>query len=59
MEPNPDGYVYATVGGKLYRIDPATKQTVTLVSGGASLLAQDNNGDLYYVSGVNLFKYDK
>ncbi|RKN84371.1 hypothetical protein D7M11_12825 [Paenibacillus ginsengarvi] len=59
MELNSDGYIYVTVGGKLYRIDPATKNTETVVSSGASLLAQDNNGDLYYTSGVNLFKYDK
>ncbi|TMV51493.1 hypothetical protein FE783_06875 [Paenibacillus mesophilus] len=59
MELNPDGYVYVTIGGKMYRIDPATKNTETLIASGASLLATDNDGDLYYVSGVNLFKYDK
>lgn len=59
METGSDGYVYVTIGSRLYRINPATKNTDTLVSSGAARLAQDNNGDLYYVLGNELFQYDK
>jgi hypothetical protein len=59
MAVNPDGFVYVTIGGKMYRIDPADMSQTLLVSGGAYLLTQDNAGDLYYMSGVNLYKYDK
>lgn len=59
MVVNPDGFVYATIGGKMYRINPNDMSTKTLVSSGAYLLTQDFEGDLYYMSGVNMYKYDK
>lgn len=57
LETGKDGNVYGTIGGSLFKIDARTK-AVTTITGGASLLAQDDFGNLYYVNGSNLYKYE-
>jgi hypothetical protein len=59
MEIADNGFIYVAIGGKMYRMDPATKVVELLVASGVNHLTQDNSGDLYYVSGTNLMKFDK
>ncbi|QOR66291.1 WD40 repeat domain-containing protein [Cytobacillus suaedae] len=52
-----DGFVYATLEGRLLQIDPATLKHTVLKESGAYELAQDHNGDLYFRNQADLWKY--
>ncbi|MBE4907087.1 WD40 repeat domain-containing protein [Bacillus luteolus] len=52
-----DGYVYATVEGRLLQIDPISLKHTTLKENEAYDLAQDYNGDLYFRNQADLWKY--
>lgn len=52
-----DGNVYATVGGQLLRIDPATRAVTVLVSSGANFGMVDSAGDVYFSTKSHVFRY--
>lgn len=52
-----DGYVYATLEGKLLQIDPISLKHTVLKDSEAYDLAQDYNGDLYFRNQADLWKY--
>jgi hypothetical protein len=55
-----DGFVYATIRGRLYRISSTDNSFIKLDHDGDLYLAKDNYGDLYFRnSGHSLYKYDK
>lgn len=53
---HPDGNVYGTGGGNLFRIDPQTF-SVTILEEKASLLAMDEKGALYFKRNTELWRY--
>jgi hypothetical protein len=53
---HPSGQVYGTGNNHLFKIDPKTKVVTTLVEG-ASLLAMDKDGNLYFRRTKELWKY--
>lgn len=59
METGTDGNVYATVGGRFFKVDAATK-AVTVLATQARKLAQDDFGNFYLYTdpeSPNLYKY--
>ena len=54
---HPAGQVYGTSGGKLFRINPATKEIAILRDGGANLLCMDGQGRLYFADKTHLWQY--
>lgn len=53
-----DGNVYGTNRYSTFMIDPDTMEYTQLVEGYGSYSNIDENGDLFFASGVHLFKYD-
>ncbi|GGM02991.1 hypothetical protein ACFFX1_39535 [Dactylosporangium sucinum] len=56
----PDGLVYGTTGGSLFRIDPATDSLTTLANVGGSYyrtIAFDSSGRVYWGSGASLMRW--
>ncbi|MFC0529867.1 outer membrane protein assembly factor BamB family protein [Phytohabitans kaempferiae] len=54
-----DKMLYGVLAGsEVYRLDPATGQKHVLRAGSASHLAVHGNGDVYFSSGSELFRYD-
>lgn len=52
------GHVYGTIGGRLFVIDKDTDAVTTITTPtGATGIAQDVFGNLYYTSGNNLWRY--
>ena len=54
---HPDRRIYGTCGGRLFRLDPATKELSILRDEGASLLAVDDQGRIYFTDRTNLWQY--
>jgi hypothetical protein len=52
-----DGHVYATVGGRLARIDPKTMNVTVLRKTDAGVLALDPQGRVYFRDRTNLWRY--
>ena len=52
-----DGFIYVTIEGHLYKINPADLSYELLVEKGAYQLAEDENGTIYYKDGANLYQY--
>ena len=57
MAVHPDGNVYATVSGRLIRIDPKTMTPTVLRKDAAGLLALDPQGRVYFRDRTNLWRY--
>ncbi|MDI2589793.1 hypothetical protein OR571_22470 [Psychrobacillus sp. NEAU-3TGS] len=53
----PDGYIYGSVEGKLFRVTKDTLKVEWLKDKGVYGLVKDVNGNLYYYDGSNLWKY--
>ncbi|MFJ7970387.1 hypothetical protein [Psychrobacillus sp. NPDC096389] len=53
----PDGYIYGSVEGKLFRVTKDTLEVEWLKDKGVYGLVKDVNGNLYYYDGSNLWKY--
>ncbi|MOA24882.1 hypothetical protein D3C78_1455800 [compost metagenome] len=53
---HPSGEVYGTGNNHLFKIDPKTKTHTNLVKG-ASLLAMDKDGNLYFRRTKELWRY--
>ncbi|MDR6553114.1 carbohydrate binding domain-containing protein [Paenibacillus qinlingensis] len=51
------GDVLGTLDGQLFTIDASTKAVSILVPSGASALAEDELGNVYYRVGTNLYRY--
>ncbi|MGH3731561.1 MAG: hypothetical protein ACRDTU_22870 [Micromonosporaceae bacterium] len=49
---NPDGYVYASLDGKLFRVAPASLRYVTVRDAETYRLTQDPQGNLWFRNGV-------
>jgi hypothetical protein len=54
---HPSGQIYGTLGGKFFRLDPATNTASVLRDEPASLLAMDAAGRLYFRDKINLWRY--
>ncbi|GAB3769043.1 ligand-binding sensor domain-containing protein [Microlunatus parietis] len=52
-----DGNVYATVGGRLLRIEPGTMTATQLLASGANFGNLDTAGDLYFSDKSHAYKY--
>ena len=52
-----DGNVYGTMSSKLFRLDPATKKMTVLRDNGASLVAIDRQGRVYFSDKTHLWQY--
>ncbi|WP_273836250.1 FIMAH domain-containing protein [Guptibacillus sedimenti] len=50
------GLLYTTAGRKLTVIDPETLASKQLISGTVNLMDLDNEGNIYYASGADLYK---
>ena len=58
MTIHPDGHVYGTSQGRLFRIDPKTMEmTVLRHKGGLGMLALDRDGRVYFRERTNLWRY--
>ena len=53
-----DGYLYATSGGALWRVDPVSLETIRMAHTRVAYLAQDASGDLYFARGSRLYRWD-
>lgn len=53
----PDGYIYGSVEGKLFRVTKDTLKVEWLKDKGVYGLVKDAKGNLYYYDGSNLWKY--
>ncbi|GGA18801.1 hypothetical protein [Psychrobacillus lasiicapitis] len=53
----PDGFIYGSVEGKLFRVTKDTLKVEWLKDKGVYGLVKDVNGNLYYYDGSNLWKY--
>lgn len=53
-----DGYLYATSGGSLWRVDTETFETIRMATNGVKYIAQDGDGRLYYARVSQLFRWD-
>lgn len=53
-----DGYIYATVAGSLWRVDPKTFERIRLASGSVKYLAQDADGQLYFARVSTLHRWN-
>jgi hypothetical protein len=49
-----DGFLYGTMGGKLFQIDPLTKNITILKEDNTFRLAQDHQGNLYFKNSETL-----
>lgn len=54
---HPSGRIFGVGYGDLFELNAKTKAKTTLTKGAGFSLATDDNGNLYYNSGINLFKY--
>lgn len=54
---HPSGQVYGVIDGEFFRLDPKSMQVTVLRDKGASLLAMDRTGKLYFKDSVNLWQY--
>ena len=54
---HPDGHIYATAGGRLFRLDTATKRVTVLRESDAVLLAADDAGRLYFRDHTHLWQF--
>jgi WD40 repeat protein len=52
-----NGTIYGTVLGKLFRIDPKSKQLSVIKENGVSSLAIDRDENVYYASDSQLYRY--
>lgn len=52
------GRLFGVVGGQVFEVDTATWTPTTLAANGASYLAVDHYGSLYYARGTHLFRLD-
>lgn len=53
-----DGQIYGTMGGKLFRLDPRSREVTVLWENGAVLLARDLSGRIYFRSDrTHLWQY--
>ncbi|WP_144509604.1 hypothetical protein [Bacillus sp. FJAT-22090] len=53
----PDGYIYGSVEGKLFRVTKDTLEVEWLKDKGVYGLVKDASGNLYFYNGSNLWKY--
>jgi hypothetical protein len=54
---NPNGYVYASSGGQLLRIEPRSWRVVVVRDAGTRRLDQDDAGNLWFSDGARLLRY--
>jgi hypothetical protein len=58
MTVHPDGNVYGTAGGRLFRVEPKTMEvTIIRHKSGSGLLALDRDGRIYFRERTNLWRY--
>jgi hypothetical protein len=53
---HPGKQIYGTSGGRLFRLDPATKDISILRREGANLLSMDRQGRLYFADNTHLWQ---
>lgn len=53
-----DGYLYGSALNHLFKVDPQTWESETLVDN-AALFAQDAAGNIYFSRGDKLYQYKK
>ncbi|MRX46584.1 ligand-binding sensor domain-containing protein [Pedobacter puniceum] len=53
---HPSGMIYGTGNNHFFKLDPKTKE-VTILDKGASLLAMDASGNIYFRKNTDLWKY--
>ena len=54
---HPDGQIYGTTSDKLFRFDPATNNVTVLREQGATLMAIDRQGQVYFADMTHLWQY--
>jgi len=54
---HPSGRIYGTSGGKLFELDPETKDMKFLRESGANLLSMDREGRIYFADKAHLCQY--
>ena len=52
-----DGYIYGTIESKLFKLDPKTMEYEILIENDAREIAQDEEGNLYFIHLSNLYMY--
>ncbi len=54
---HPSGDIYGTVNGRLFKINPTTKEIKIVSTRPANYVSVDKTGNLYYSQGQDLWKY--
>lgn len=52
-----DGYIYGTLEGRFFKMDPKTMNYALILESGAKEIAQDSFGNIYYRHLSNLYMY--
>ena len=55
---HPNGQIYGTAGDQLFQLDPKTRAATILRDKGASMLAMDRTGRLYFRQSTHLWQYE-